>query len=493
MDNIEMTLAEGSELQGGKYKIERFIAHGGFGNTYLATNTALKSTLVIKEFFLRGISTREGDTNRVAITVPSNKPIWDKQKKKFFHEAQRISSVRHPGVVRVIDLFEENDTAYYAMDFVEGQSLSQRVKDNGPLDEAVVTDYCRQLLDALAEVHRNGILHLDIKPSNIMADDAGKLTLIDFGASKQILPDDSQMTTTTGLAYTPAYAPPEQQFGKFDKLGPWCDFYSLGATLYHLLTAQTPPDAMELMTGSSQFALPEAVSQKMRDFLKKLINPDINQRPQSVDEAKRLIGDVSQEPQPPIAPIAAPVEATLTQEATAVQKPAESEIVEDDDYEEPSWIKRLLAVLGVALFWFISYPVFFEYYAEPQPLVMVMLLAMAICVGAGVAMHSNQSGAPSKLSQILIDVGYVAITGFYLYAAVKSLIWLNEMSEINVPSLLLDTVLVVMAEYFLIKGLGKPGQSGKLWIGFACIAFAALHLVLMTTMLSMHSFYYWWY
>lgn len=143
MDNNEIILGEGTLLQDGKYRIERFLANGGFGNTYLVKNVKLNNTLVIKELFLRGICTRDSESRRVTVTVGSNVPIWEKQKKKFIHEAQRISCLRHPGVVRVIDLFEENDTAYYAMDFIDGQSLSQQVKEGGPLPENVVINYCR--------------------------------------------------------------------------------------------------------------------------------------------------------------------------------------------------------------------------------------------------------------------------------------------------------------------------------------------------------------
>ncbi len=493
MDNIEVTLAEGSELQGGKYKIERFLANGGFGNTYLATNTALKSTLVIKEFFLRGISTREGDTNRVTITVPSNRPIWEKQKKKFFHEAQRISRLRHPSVVRVIDLFEENETAYYAMDFVDGQSLSDKVKASGPLTEDVVNDYCKQLLDALDEAHNNDILHLDIKPSNLMVDKNGKITLIDFGASKQVQGSDSTMTTTTGLAFTPAYAPPEQQFGKFDKLGPWSDFYSLGATLYNLLTTLTPPDAMDLMSGTAQFDFPAMVSKRMQDLVKALMNPDVNKRPQSVAEVKILFySDKAKpeaaQPQPAMAAVA---EETVVKQPPKpiVQKTVTTE--SDEEFEAPSLSKRLLSIVGIGIA--LSVLDFAIGFAMGMGSLIVGLLLIALIIlVAGIAMYNGEKSAAPKL----IDVGYIGVASIFLCMVVLSFGYgVSDPSNLKFFSLIVDAALVVSAGCLIAKERGMLGAaektSWKLWAAVACIVYVAASLILKAMVACPDNFYYW--
>jgi Serine/threonine protein kinase len=145
-------------------------------------------------------------------------------------------------IVKVHDLFEENGTAYYVMDYIDGESLAERLKRTGkPMSEQDIKKLLPQILDALKEVHQNEIWHLDLKPGNIMVDKLGNAYLIDFGASKQIRANGS-MTTSTALCYTPGYAPNEQIGQMYDRFGPWTDIYALGATIYNLLTNKKPPN-----------------------------------------------------------------------------------------------------------------------------------------------------------------------------------------------------------------------------------------------------------
>lgn len=503
MDNNKTILTEGTLLQEGKYRIDGFLANGGFGNTYIASNVKLNNKLVIKEFFLLGISTRNAQSQSVTITVDSNQSIWEKQKKKFLHEAQRISRLNHQGVVRVIDLFEENNTVYYAMDYIDGQTLSQLVKEHGPLSEAVTIDYYNQLLDALDEVHRNNILHLDIKPSNIMVNNNGKVTLIDFGASKQIQFDDNNMTTTTGLAYTPAYAPPELQFGKSEKIGPWSDLYSLGATLYYLLTGQTPPDAMELM---SESVLDEngTLSQKMRDLINKLMNPHIDKRAQSVSELKGLIANnkpiqENLEVQPSTEPHTAPSTDMNISEATIAKQKVEEQVT-DVRSQKPSLLMRVLALVLMTATWLILYNNY--YFTDDsgfqRPIVMWILVLAAVCVLIGVIMHSTRSQDKLmpyeyKLPTSLIDIGYVVIAGFFLFAALNSFLALEEEGfHISIVNLIIDAFLSVASGYSLYQGLSKPKRAKYLWMGLACLAILVIHLM-MRTNIAQNTWYYRWY
>lgn len=225
----------------GTYRIEKHLASGGFCNTYLAKNTAFDEVCAIKEFFIKGVCERDDDTCTVSVSNSENTLSFEQQRGKFKKEARRLRSIRNEHVVQVHDLFEENGTAYYVMDFVDGCSLSAQLKSMGKgLAEEMVWDYLRQVLDGLAAVHAAGIWHLDIKPGNIMLDKQGCIKLIDFGASKQ---SDAEggVTTSSAICYTPGYAPSEQMAQSYDKFGPWTDFYALGATLYKLLTNQTPP------------------------------------------------------------------------------------------------------------------------------------------------------------------------------------------------------------------------------------------------------------
>ena len=176
MDFINETrLADGTLLQNGKYRIERSIASGGFGNTYIVTNTVFNERLAMKEFFIMGISERESDHTTVAVSNTINREQFDTLKEKFKKEALRLRKLHNPHVVKVHDLFEENGTAYYAMELIEGVSLAERLKTTGkPIAETEVYSILRQLLDALEEVHGMGIWHLDLKPGNVLIDKDGR-------------------------------------------------------------------------------------------------------------------------------------------------------------------------------------------------------------------------------------------------------------------------------------------------------------------------------
>ena len=284
----------------GTYRIEKHLASGGFGNTYLAKNTAFDEVCAIKEFFIKGVCERDDDTCTVSVSNSENTLSFEQQRGKFKKEARRLRSIRNEHVVQVHDLFEENGTAYYVMDFVDGCSLSAQLKSMGKgLAEEMVWDYLRQVLDGLAAVHAAGIWHLDIKPGNIMLDKQGCVKLIDFGASKQ---SDAEggVTTSSTICYTPGYAPSEQMAQSYDKFGPWTDFYALGATLYKLLTNQTPPlptDLSEDETADKRVTLPmPGVSEKMRSLVVRMMQVSRLKRPKDVAEIQRFMeGEVSQD------------------------------------------------------------------------------------------------------------------------------------------------------------------------------------------------------
>ena len=284
-------LPVGTLLQGGKYRIERYLSSGGFGNTYVATNTEFDEQVALKEFFMRGISEREGDSITVSVSNQNNVEQFGQQKDKFRKEARRLRKLRNDHIVAVHDLFEENGTAYYEMDLVDGESLGERLKRLGrPLSEAEVTDILRQVLDALGVVHAQGLYHLDLKPANIMIDQSGRALLIDFGASKQMHNADGlSVSTSSALAFTLGYAPLEQTEQNTKSFGPWTDLYALGATLYKLLTNQTPPSASELLMARDPLSFPADVSQRMRDLIAWMMKPRIDERPQSVAEVKRFL------------------------------------------------------------------------------------------------------------------------------------------------------------------------------------------------------------
>ena len=282
-------LQPNATLQGGKYRIERVLGQGGFGNTYVGINTTFDDKVAIKEFFMQGINDRDDATGSITVSLERNKPQFEEQLEKFKKEALRIRKLDNPHIVKVHDLFEENGTAYYVMDYIDGENLTERLKRTGkPMNESEVRELLPQILDALKKVHDAGIWHLDLKPANIMIDKSGNVRLIDFGASKQLNTQKGGATTSTAISYTNGYAPREQMEQNYDKFGPWTDIYALGATLYTLLTNKRPPlptdiddDATENKNQSLPF--PSSISEDMKSLVLWMMQTNRNQRPQDVD------------------------------------------------------------------------------------------------------------------------------------------------------------------------------------------------------------------
>ena len=240
-------LAEGVFLQGGKYRIESVLGQGGFGITYLAYQENLGRKVAIKEFFMRGLCFRDSSASSVTLGTASNREIMERYKMKFLKEARTIAAMDHPNIIRIYDTFDENNTAYYVMDYIEGESLSQLVKRSGPLSESEAVDYVRAVAEALKYVHRRHVNHLDVKPGNIMLRHSDhRIFLLDFGLSKQYDVEGNQ-TSSTPVGISHGYAPIEQYTpGGVKEFSPQTDIYALGATLFYLVTGIIPPSASEL-------------------------------------------------------------------------------------------------------------------------------------------------------------------------------------------------------------------------------------------------------
>ena len=287
-------------LQGGKYIIERVLGQGGFGNTYEGVNTTFEDRVCIKEFFMQGINDRDNATGSITVSLVRNKPQFEEQLEKFKKEALRIRKLDNPHIVKVHDLFEENGTAYYVMDYVDGENLAERLKRTGkPMTEQEVRAILPQILDALKTVHNTGIWHLDLKPANIMLTKEGQVKLIDFGASKQLNAQKGGATTSTAISYTNGYAPREQMEQNYDKFGPWTDIYALGATIYTLLTNMRPPLPTNIdddMSEDKHLALPlsDDISSDIKDLVLAMLHTNKNQRPQNVEAIMAVLSNSNQ-------------------------------------------------------------------------------------------------------------------------------------------------------------------------------------------------------
>lgn len=339
MMDITSMLPEGTMLRNGTYRIEKHLSSGGFGNTYLVRNVAFNELYALKEFFMKGINLRSG--HEVTVSVPDNNDTYESQMDKFRKEALRLRRLKNPHIVRVHDLFEENGTAYYVMDYIDGESVGAFLKRTGQtMTEQTVWKVLMQMLDALQAVHVQGLWHLDIKPGNIMFDKRGIYYLIDFGASKQMHAKDSNSVTSSALCYTPGYAPMEQVEQDVDKFGPWTDFYALGATFYYMLTRQQPPSFTSL-SEEGAFKLPATVSERMSKLIRWMMMPGRKDRPQSVDDIRRYLAQGRQPQQPAPAPVED--DDAETEMLGAPAKPQPKEEKKEKKAEKPRKEKKVKA------------------------------------------------------------------------------------------------------------------------------------------------------
>ncbi len=286
-----MNLSQGTLLQNGKYEIVRYISSGGFGCTYEAKHVLFGKSVAIKEFFVKDFCNRDSGTKSIYVPSKSMVSLVEKLRGKFIAEAQALFEMNHPNIVRVTDVFEENGTAYYVMDYINGSTLDGIIKSRGALAESEARHYISQVSKALKYVHDRNRLHLDIKPANIMVDTDGFVVLIDFGVSKQYDEVDNANTSTL-VGSTPGYAPIEQSGAGLAKFYPATDIYALGATLYKALTGITPPQATLIASGESELPpLPATITSATRKAVEAAMRIQRSKRPQSIEEFLSLLNE----------------------------------------------------------------------------------------------------------------------------------------------------------------------------------------------------------
>ena len=248
-------LPQGTMLQGKshQYKLIKKLGQGSFGITYLAM---MKATIVgdlgpieadvkvaIKEFFLRDFNGRNG----TLVTSGSNDSIYHDYKKKFLREAKNLSKFKHPNIIKVLESFEANNTVYYVMEYIGGGSLDDLIGKGGCIAQDETVRIAKKIGDALSFMHQKRMLHLDLKPANIMMRESGEPVLIDFGLSKQYGENGEPESSTQVGGGTPGYAPMEQTSYQEGKDFPvTMNVYALGATLFKMLTGRRAPEASHI-------------------------------------------------------------------------------------------------------------------------------------------------------------------------------------------------------------------------------------------------------
>ena len=259
MKTYNKALLLGAMLRGKKrdYRIDRVLGQGTFGITYLAyTKVTVDGDLgklqpeipvAVKEFFMGDINGREGST----VTTGGSGELFDKYRHKFARESANLANLNHANIVKVVETFEANGTSYYVMEYCGGGSLDARIAECGGLPQGEALRYFGQIASALSYMHSRRMLHLDLKPGNVMLRTGGEAVLIDFGLSKQFTDDGEPESSTTIGGGTPGYASLEQaNYNEDDsesKLPVTMDVYSLGATLYKMLTGKRPPVASDVL------------------------------------------------------------------------------------------------------------------------------------------------------------------------------------------------------------------------------------------------------
>ncbi|GHT55027.1 hypothetical protein FACS189451_01850 [Bacteroidia bacterium] len=239
-----MYLQPGYYLHNNKYQLLNVLGEGGFSLTYRA-KLSTDVPVCIKEFFFKDYCRRNPQTSFVETNNETAKEIFDKNKEKVIREARILSEIHHPNVVNVLEVFKQNNTVYIVMEFIAGHSLKQEIEQNGVFTEDKLRPVIYKIGQALEYIHEKNILHLDIKPSNILIDKTNNPKLIDFGISKRYDLASDQETSTTLQAASKGYASIEQYDSEaMQVFSPRPDIYSLGATMYFLLTGQTPTESI---------------------------------------------------------------------------------------------------------------------------------------------------------------------------------------------------------------------------------------------------------
>lgn len=257
----------------GRYVIQEVLGQGGFGITYLGIDKLYGNKVAIKEYYPQKIAMRKAQyEDVVTVTSIEEKNNYDKGKKRFLDEAQVMARFnKNEGIVKILDFFEANNTAYIVMEYLEGITLKQYLGKYGVLQFRKLIEMMLPLLEALIEIHSQGLIHRDISPDNIMVQHNGKLKLMDFGAARDYTESGNKSLT---VILKPGYAPPEQ-YQTHGVQGPWTDIYALCATIYKCLTGITPPDAIARVM-DDKFKEPDQLDGKLSPDIKKILWKGMN-------------------------------------------------------------------------------------------------------------------------------------------------------------------------------------------------------------------------
>lgn len=317
-----------------RYIVGKVLGFGGFGVTYIGWDGKLEQKVAIKEYLPSEFSTRMPGQSQVTVfNGEKNEQFYDGMN-KFVEEAKRLAKFQNEsGIVKVFDSFTENDTAYIIMEYLDGETLTERLKREKTIPEDEAIEMFMPIMASLENVHAEGILHRDIAPDNIFLTSAGEVKLIDFGASRYATTSHSRSLT---VIIKPGYSPEEQYRSRGDQ-GPHTDVYAIGATLYKAITGKTPPDAMERRAkfeGQNKDILeePHRINKQISAVREVAILNAMNVRVEDrTPNIKTFMSELS---------------------ATTPAKRRGSRIKKIDVYAWPLWVKIVLPILMLAVITF---------------------------------------------------------------------------------------------------------------------------------------------
>ena len=334
-DVISQELPPDTLLKNGRYKIIKKLGQGGFGITYLAEDTTEGRKVVIKELFLQQCIRNPKDGKTVVLTSQKERVRFQKAKERMEKEAQVLKVINHPNVVKAYDSFEENGTYYIVLEYIEGESLKDRIKKEGKLKEKEARSIFEKILSGLKAIHTIGIAHRDVKPDNILITKEGKVKLIDFGTVTDIDTKSREITQIQSAGYTPV----EINYAKA-KVTPAYDIYSAGMTLYSMLSGRTENIQTPAERQLNDIVKIEVEREfNIRDRLRKVLLKSIEIKPedryQSTDEILSKLKEKGEVP-----------EEHPGEEEDSLTKGTEKEILSEKRWKF-EWLGVIIVILAV--------------------------------------------------------------------------------------------------------------------------------------------------
>ncbi len=285
--SVAGALVPGTILHG-RYVLGRTLGKGGFSITYLAYDSRKDCVLAVKEFFPSTLVTRAPDGVQVQVLSNQSKTLFERSIRRFYEEAKMLSALHHPNIVNIFNLYTENGTVYYTMEYLDGCDLRYVIdKSGGRMRESEVVHVLSSVSDALQVVHKSGLLHRDIAPDNIFVTRQGQVKLIDFGAARNFVSNESR---SFSVVLKHGFAPAEQ-YQRKGRQGPWTDIYALGSSAYYCLTGKMPLMAADRMNDPT---LNINCSAPLAWVLRKMMAVRAEERYQTIDELRVDIETVKQ-------------------------------------------------------------------------------------------------------------------------------------------------------------------------------------------------------